>query len=212
MDKKIRIIVADDKPLMRRTLMAFLNGFPEFEITGEAANGREVLDLLKQQETDLLLLDLEMPVMHGFEVLKVIQQRYKEVRTVVLSVHNDLPCIRECLALGAGGYLSKDCIPEQLIQTLRQVYQKGFYIEETVYKDLLQNYAYEVSGPNRQKLSKREQEILKELYNGKTEKEIASSLNISRGTVHFHRMNIYSKTDTHNLAELLRYINRHHLI
>jgi len=211
MDKKTRIIIADDKPLMRRTLTAFLNDFPEFEVVGESANGRELLDLLKEIETDIVVLDLEMPVMSGLEALRVMQIRFENVKAVVLSVHNDMPRIRECLSLGARGYLSKDCVPEQLIDTLRNVQVKGFYMEENIYKNLLQNFAYNASG-TKQKLSKREQQILKELHNGKSEKQIAALLNISAGTVHFHRMNIYSKTDTHNLAELLKYVSENNIV
>jgi len=211
MDKKIRIVIAEDKPLMRRMFTVFLNDYAEFEVVGESANGRELLDLLKCTETDIVVLDLEMPVMSGFEALAVMQLRFRDVKAVVLSVHNDVSRIREALSLGACGFISKDCIPEQLIQTLKNVYVKGFYIEEEIYKSLLQNISHESSGL-KQKLSKREKEILKELHNGRTEKEIARILNISKGTVHFHRMNIYTKTGTHNLAELLKYITVNNLI
>lgn len=191
--------------------MAFLNDYEEFEVVGESANGRELLDLLKLIETDIVVLDLEMPVMSGLDALKIMQFRFRNVKAVILSVHDSLASIRECLSLGARGYLSKDCIPEQLIKTLLNVHVKGFYMEEDVSKNLLQNLAYETSG-TKQKLSRREMEILKELYIGKSEKEIASLLSISKGTVHFHRMNIYTKTNTHNLAELLRYISENSLI
>lgn len=197
---------------MRRTLIAFLNEYEQFEIVGQSANGRELLDLLKEIETDIVLLDLEMPVMGGLEVLRVMQVRFEEVKAVVLSVYNDLRSIRECLSLGARSYISKDCIPEELINSLLNVHLKGFYMEEAIYKSLLQDYTYELANAGRRKLSKRENEILKELYNGRTEKEIALLLNISRGTVHFHRMNIYSKTNTHNIAELLKYVSRNNLV
>lgn len=208
---KIRIIIAEDKPLMRRTLAAFLNDFQDLEVVGESSNGRELLDLLKVKETDVVLLDLEMPVMGGIDVLRVMRFRFQQVKPIILSGHSDLPRIRECLSLGAKGFVSKDCVPEELIRTIVNVQEKGFYIHESTYKNLLQNIVY-TSSPDKQKLSKRENEIMKELYTGKTEKQIATQLNISAGTVHFHRMNIYSKTGTHNLAELLRYISENNLI
>ncbi|PBQ32593.1 DNA-binding response regulator [Sphingobacteriaceae bacterium] len=210
MSKKIKIIIADNNSLMRRSLTAFLSDYEEFDVIGECANGRELLDMLKRIETDIVLLDLEMPVMSGFEALKIMQVRFRSVKAVVLSMHNDLRRIRECLSVGVCGYLSKDCVPEQLIQTLINVQLKGFYIEDDIYKNLLQNFAND--SLDKQKLSRRENEILKELHDGKTEKEIAGLLNISRGTVHFHRMNIYNKTNTHNLAELLKYIHHNNLI
>jgi len=114
-----------------------------------------------------------MPVMSGYEALKVMQLRFQDVKPVVLSIHNDLPHIRECLSLGARGYLSKDCIPEQLVDTLMNVQVKGFYMEESTSKDLLQNFAYMDSNTiNKQKLSKRENEILKELIMVKQKKQL----------------------------------------
>lgn len=203
--------MAEDKPLMRGTLIAFLKNYPSFEIVGEASNGRELLDLFKLIQVDIVILDLEMPVMGGLEVLKIMQLRFQHIKTIILSLHKDLAHVSECLLLGAGSYLSKDCIPEQLIDTITNVYTKGFYVEENTYQNLLQNLVRKNSD-TKQKLSKREMEIVKELYNGKTEKEISGILNISRGTVHFHRMNIYSKTDTHNLAGLLKYVSENSLV
>lgn len=213
METKTKIIIAYGKPLLRSSLVAFLKNYPEFEIAGESANGRELLNLLKNRETDIVLLDLEMPVMDGMEVLKVMQLRFQNVKTVVLSVRADLANIRDCVLLGACGYLSEDCRPEQLLNTLKHVQAQGFYMEEHIYKGLLHNFVSTSSDTiNKKKLSNREREILKELCNGKTEKQIALVLNISKGTVHFHRMNIYSKTNTHNLAELLKYVYENNLL
>lgn len=211
MSNKIRIVIVDDQALLRSSLAAFLKEYPFFDIVGEASNGRDLLDLLKKIETDIVVMDLEMPVMGGLEALKVIQHRFEDVKVVVLSVHEDVTHIRESLAAGARSYLSKYCTPEQLVDTLKNVHLKGFYLETGLHVTLFQNLL-EVNTGNKKQLSKREREILRELHNGKTEKEIGISLNISRGTVHFHRMNIYSKTDTHNLAGLLKYASDNKLI
>jgi len=206
MEPKIKIVLAEDKALMRKSLIALLKEYPKFEIIGEASNGRDLLNLLKDLEPDIVLLDIEMPVMNGIEAMKVIRIRFPEIKVIVLSIHNDLTHIRNSLALGARGYLVKDCLPEQLEKAILDISNKGFYLEETVSKDLLHDTAYSLGKKNgKQTFSSREMEVLKELCSGKTEKEIAMVLNISHHTVHFHRMNIYTKTNTHNLAGLLNY-------
>lgn len=206
MEPKIKIILAEDKALMRKSLIALLKEYPNFEIIGEASNGKDLLNLLKDLEPDIVLLDIEMPVMNGIEALKIIRTRFPEVKVIVLSIHNDLVYVRNSLALGARGYLAKDCLPEQLERAILDISKKGFYLEDGVSKDLLHDTAYSQNiSTGKQTFSSRELEVLKELCRGKTEKEIALMLNISHHTVHFHRMNIYTKTNTHNLAGLLNY-------
>jgi two-component system, NarL family, response regulator DegU len=210
MEPKIRIVLAEDKALMRKSLIALLKEYPLFDVVGEAANGRELLDVLKQVNADIVLLDIEMPVMSGTEALKVIQQRFPELKPIILSIHNNLAYIKDSLALGARGYLPKDCSPDQLEKTILTVNSKGFYIEDQLSKELLHDSVYGMSASSanpKQTFSARELEVLKELSNGKTEKEIAQKLNISRHTVHFHRMKMYVKTNTHNLAGLLKYVS-----
>lgn len=206
MTHKIKIVLAEDKALMRKSLIALLKEYSLFEVVGEASNGRELLDRLKYTYVDVVLLDLEMPVMNGVEVLKIMKRRYPNVKVMVLSVHNQLVYVKEVMALGAKGYLAKDCFPSQLERAILQIHEKGFYLEETVSKELLHDSVYGLTQPALNKiLSNREIEVLREICSGKTEKEIAMSLSISVHTVHFHKMNIYVKTNTHNLAGLLNY-------
>lgn len=211
MEPRIRIILAEDKALMRKSLIALLKEYPQFEVVGEAANGKEVLDLLKKLDTDVVLMDIKMPVMSGTEALKVIQLRFPEVKVVILSLHNDIAYIKDAIALGARGYLAKDCSPEQLVSTIVNICKHGFYLPEDISKHLLHDSVYGTGSLSRQTLSNRETEVLRELCQGRTEKEIALKLNISPHTVHFHRVNIYSKTNSHNLADLLKFANENEM-
>lgn len=210
MEPRIRIILAEDKALMRKSLIALLKEYPQFEVVGEAVNGKELLELLKKVDTDIVLMDIKMPVMSGTEALKIMQLRFPSVKVIILSVHNDIAYIKDSIALGARGYLAKDCSPEQLMTTIVKIYKNGFYLAEDVSKHLLYDSVYGGT-MYRQALSNRETEVLKELCTGKTEKEIAQKLNISPHTVHFHRVNIYTKTNSHNLADLLKYASENEM-
>jgi two-component system, NarL family, response regulator DegU len=212
MERKIRIVLAEDKTLMRKSLIALLNDYSRFEIVGEAGNGKELIDLLKKTDTDIVLLDIEMPVMNGSEALKIIRLRFPEVKVVVLSVHNELYYVKDFLSNGARGFLPKDCLPEELINALESIQDKGFYLEDQVSKELLHESVYGTQTLSKGALSTREVEVLKELCNGCTEKEVAIKLNISRHTVHFHKMNIYSKTKSHNLAGVIKFAHDNGLI
>lgn len=206
MPHKIRIVLAEDKALMRKSLIALLRDYASFEVVGEASNGRELLDILKYLSVDVVLLDLEMPIMNGVEVLKIMKRRYPDVKVMILSVHNQLVYVKEAIALGAKGYIAKDCFPSQLESAIVQIHETGFYLEEAMSKELLHDSVYGMAQPSLNKiLSNREVEVLKEICSGKTEKEIANFLNISVHTVHFHKMNIYFKTNVHNIAGLLKF-------
>lgn len=206
MDSKIKIILVEDKPLMRMSLASLLKDYAQFDVTGEAGNGRELLDLLKNTEADVVLLDIEMPVMTGIEALKIISLRFPSVKVIVLSQHTDIWYIKNAMAHGAKGYLTKNCLPEQLVKAISTIHEKGFYMEEALMKDLAQESLYGTERPlSKQQLSAREKEVLSALCEGKSEKEIAQRLNISPHTVHFHRMNLHAKTKSHNLADLMKY-------
>jgi DNA-binding NarL/FixJ family response regulator len=162
--------------------------------------------MMKTILADLVLLDLEMPVLSGMEALKILRLRFPETKIIILSLHKEIAYVKNAMAHGANGYLSKDCLPEQLIMAISTVHEKGFYVEDLLLKDLVAESLYGVEQTLAKRLlSNREKEVLQALCDGKSEKEIALKLNISRHTVHFHRMNLHAKTKSHNLADLLRY-------
>lgn len=206
MELKIRIVIAEDHTLIRKLIVDLLKQNELFEVVGETSNGRELLDLLKKIEVDIVILDIRMPVMDGTEALSIIKTRFPAIKVVILSFYNDLFYIKESVMNGARGYLTKDCLPEELEKVIINVNKHGFYLNENISRHLFSIFEqkYNKSSP-KSGFTDREVEVFRELCDGKTEKEIAIKLKISPHTVHFHRTNIYAKTKAHNLAGLLKF-------
>lgn len=215
MEEKIRVVVAEDQHLMRKSLISLFRDYPKIELVGEAGNGRELLDLLKETSADIVLLDVEMPVMSGPEALDIMVKRYPGLRVVILSLHYDPMLIYDLMTRGACGYLSKNAGVEAMITTLTETYHNGYYHSNDVSQALLLGARREKAlNPllEEQALTEREIEILKCLCNGKTNKEIAVILKITASTVDFHRGNIYAKTKSANIVDLVKYSIRHGFI
>jgi len=207
MAKRIKIVLAESVNLIRKSLVSLIESYDIADVIGEAENSRTLFDILKQREADIVLLDLEMALTNGKEALKILSQRFPGLKVIVLSTNFDAENINSCLSFGTSGYVSKNCSPQHLIDVIDKVIKTGFFIEESISNILLRNLAYQNPiNTNKQKFTKRELEIIKEYTEGNTEVEISSKLNISIYTVRFHRMNIYSKSKTHNLFGLLNYL------
>ncbi|MCD6065214.1 MAG: DNA-binding response regulator [Bacteroidetes bacterium] len=177
-------------------------------VIGEAQNGKEVLEFLKVSKPDVVLLDIEMPLMNGKETLEIIKKRFPETRVIMLSMHFDASYINEFMVRGARGYLAKGCDPETLFEAIRAVKKDGHFFGEKVAKAMLNGLQKERTiAPllSEIALSDREIDILKEICTGKTNKEIAATLKISASTVDFHKQNIYRKTNSGNVTELVKY-------
>jgi DNA-binding NarL/FixJ family response regulator len=208
MQTKISIVLADDHVLFRDALGSMLERDPLVTIAGKVSNGKELLNFLKKNKTDLVLLDPEMPVMSGMEALKVINERYKQVKVIVLGENSNIIYMNEAIRLGARSYLSKNCSVEELQSCIVKVYETGFFLEEEKANEILKFSTSYKSPELYPGLSEREIEILKELCTGKREKDIADKLSISHNTVHKHRERIYRKTNSHNLADIIFYALR----
>lgn len=205
----IKIILVEDQHVIRSSLKLLINSKPETEVVGEAANGKELLSLLKQVFCHIVLLDLEMPVMNGQEALAEIIKKHRDIKVIILSNHNDPAIIQECMLSGAKAYLSKSCHENTLQEAIRTVHEKGQWFGEDVASILLHNSLHARPSSNRpvslKSLSDREQDVMRLLCKGKTEKQVAAELNISHHTVHTHRSHIYQKTGVNNLADLVNY-------
>lgn len=207
MDYKIKITIAEDHTLMRRSLIALLNEDPNLQIIGEAGNGKELLELLNTQQPDIIILDLEMPVMSGWEVLKVLHQDFSHIKIIILSMYADLALLDHYAENGVHSYITKGCNPEILFQAIHTVFNKGYYVDDSIPKHLFKNIiAQQVSDVDEElTLNQKEKEILMQICNGKTNKEIAGLFKISPSTVDFHRSKIYGKTKSSNVADLFKY-------
>ncbi|MCB0686707.1 MAG: response regulator transcription factor [Saprospiraceae bacterium] len=200
---KIKIVIADDHQLFRDGLAALLSTQNDFEIMASVGDGKELLKVLEQGDLPhIVLLDLSMPEMDGFAVLNVARKQFRDVRFVIISMHEDGLYVAKCVRAGAFAYLLKNTDDQELFDALRQVYQGNKYFDDHIKDLMIQNMALE--GNEIKPLSDRESEVLNYVAQGKTTKEIASILFVSTRTVETHRMNMMKKLEVQNTAELIR--------
>ncbi len=198
----IRILIADDHQMFREGLMALLNSEDNINVIGEASNGKEALLLLETQVPDVLLLDLEMPEIDGFDVLKALKKLNLETKVLVLTMHKSPEFIKNIIKAGAHGFLQKDSGKEILIHAIRQVHSKGTYYTPEVATIVLNSFKEDALSKS---ISAREKEVIQLIVDGNTTKEIADILFLSKNTIESHRQNILSKLQLKNSAELVRY-------
>lgn len=211
MNKKISVLLVEDHHIMRKALLKMIGDYDNFEVTGEAANGRELFQLLKTRKPDLVLLDIEMPVMNGWEVMEKLRLRYPQQSVIMLSQHYEMETMLHFISKGAKAYLPKNCGEELFIKTLYAVHEKGFYMQDDLEKALM-GYKPQRTLTINGNISTRELEVLSEIGNGLTDQQISQKLNITKHTVHTHRNNLLLKTKTHNAAQLTKFAAKNGLI
>ena len=205
----LRIVLAEDHTILREGLRALLSADPNFEIIGEAQNGREAVRCVEKMEPDLLLMDLSMPRMSGMDAIREIKKRYPEIKIIALTVHKTEEYLLTTLKAGADGYVLKDATHEELVMAIKNVMGGKSYLSPGVSEKVIVGYL-EGRESNRsispwETLSQREREVLKLIAEGFKNKEIAEDLCISLKTVEKHRANLMKKLDLHNAAALTVY-------
>jgi DNA-binding NarL/FixJ family response regulator len=205
----MKIALADDEALFRRGIALILEEMEDTEIVFEAENGQSMLDQLARApvQPDVLLLDLNMPVLNGVDAAKALREQYPELRFIVLTTYFSKSFVLSMLELGAAAYLPKNATPELMQTTVREVVEKGFFYNDEVLAIIRENMVK----PTRQKLSKpfqpnltaREKEVLQLICEEHTTPEIAEQLFISTRTVEGHRNNLLSKLQCRNTAGLV---------
>ena len=200
MEAKIRILVADDHPMLREGLVAVLSTQPDFDVVGEAADGSEVVRLAETLLPDVILLDLEMPGMDGVAALERLRESGSEARTVVFTAYDTDERILGSLRAGARGYLLKGASRTELFDAVRTVHAGGSLLQPLVTGRLLDH----MNAPEPEPLTPRELEVLALLARGLPNKEIADSLYIGERTVKFHVSSILAKLDAGNRTEAAR--------
>lgn len=208
--RAIKILLADDHTIVRQGLKLILSANPDMEIAGEAANGREAVELAQKVKPDVVLMDVAMPELGGIEATRRMVEANPRVRVLVLSMHKEAVYVREILKAGARGYILKDAIDTELLHAVRSVARGDGYISPAVSGALLSDYRQNVTDPA-DLLSNREREVLRLIAEGKTNKEIASRLNLSVYTVDSHRAKIMEKLNLHSTGELVRFAIKHGL-
>jgi DNA-binding NarL/FixJ family response regulator len=208
-ENKLRIVLADDHTILREGLRALLSADPNFDIVGEAEDGREAVRCVEKLEPNLLLMDLSMPRMSGMDAISEIKKRYPATKIIALTVHKTEEYLLTTLQAGVDGYVLKDATHDELVMAIHNVMAGKRYlspgISEKVIEGYLEGKEDSLSVSSWQKLSQREREVLKLIAEGYKNKEIAEDLCISLKTVEKHRANLMKKLDLHNAAVLTVY-------
>jgi two-component system, NarL family, response regulator NreC len=204
---KMRVLICDDHTLFREGIKAILEADDAIEIVGEAADGRQAVDMALSLHPEVVLMDVSMPNMIGYEAIRLIKHRDKRIRVLVLTMYEEEEVIALCLSAGASGYILKDAPATQLLEALRIVNTGGSYLSPQAARKVVEHFASGAPAPETkyQTLSNREREVLKLLADGLVVKEIASALNLSVKTVEAHKYNLMRKLDLHNRTELVKY-------
>ncbi len=207
----IRILLADDHALVRHGFRMILAAQPDMEIAGEAGNGREAVELAEKLKPDVVVMDVTMPELNGIEATRRLIELSPRTRVLALSMHKDAVYVREILRAGARGYLLKDSADADLLAAVRAVAKGEGYLSPGVSDAVLSDYRRHVTDPL-DLLTTREREVLQMIAEGKTNKEIATSLNLSVYTVEAHRGRLMEKLNLHSTGELVRFAVRSGLI
>lgn len=200
MSEEIKVLVVDDHILFRQGLIGFVDNQPDFRIVGEAGNGPDAIQICRQQQPDVVLMDLHMPGGNGIEAVQTLKKEM-DVRILMLTISNKDEDLLATLAAGADGYLLKNAEPEQLCQAIRQVFAGQGVLAPELTSQVMKLAALSQSQQSASGLSPRECEVLVQLARGSTTSEIADDLIISKNTVKTHIRRILRKLEVSNRAE-----------
>lgn len=215
----LKLAIADDHELFRKGFISMLSGISDFEFIHEAANGQELLDKVAKEAPDIVLMDLQMPVMDGMQATEILLEKFPQVKVIVVSMYDEDRFVIHMLEKGVQGYLLKDTSPDEVEKAIRRVALEGFYYSDFVSRAMHRKMVNRL--PNKQPffpnstnvgLSNREQEVLQLLCDGLSTSEISDKLFISSRTVEGHRLRILEKTGTKNTAAAVAFAYKNHLI
>ncbi len=202
MKNKVSVLLADDHPIIREGIRAYLSEKSNIQIVGEAADGKEALAKARELLPDIILLDIRMPHLNGIDVVKQLKKFSPKSRVIILTVYKSREYARELVSLGVLGYMLKDASPEELYRAIEEVNKGNYYFSDEISDLILKAAIINFSGVH---LSRREEEVLKLITNGMSNKEIASHLNLNTRTIETYRERIMNKLDIHNVAGLTKY-------
>lgn len=214
-ERPIRVAIADDHALFRAGVKTALSSKKDIDLIAEADNGMQLLNLLKHIEPDVILLDIQMPIMDGIQTLPEIRKVRPEAKVIILSMHNDHSMISKLMEIGANSYLTKNSDSETIYQAIKTCYEQEFYFNELTNKALLtglRTKRTEPAGLQEANLSDKEIRVLKLMCEEKTTKEIADIVDISPRTVEAIRDKLKTKTGAKSMAGLVMYAVKNGLI
>jgi two-component system response regulator NreC len=207
-------MICDDHTLFCEGIKALLRGEESLEIVGEAQDGRLAVDRVKELRPDVVLMDVAMPDLAGFEATRRVHEAEPNVKVLMLTMHDEEELVARCLEAGAAGYIMKDAPASQLLYAIETVHRGERYLSPAVLRKVVAGYVRNSQRPltSYDRLSAREREILKLLAEGLSVKDIATRLNLSVKTVDVHKYNLMRKIDVHDRAELIKYAIQKRLI
>ena len=210
---KIRVLLVDDHAILREGLRALLSCYDDVQVVGEAQNGAVALEQVEALQPDVVIMDIAMPVMDGFESTRRIRQKYPQTRVLVLTQYEDKEYVVPLLQAGASGFVLKQALGADLINALRTVAQGETFLYPSVATVALEELRKPSKGEEAgSTLTLREREILQYIVAGKTNAQIAAALMLSIKTIEWHRGNLMGKLGVHSVADLVRYALQHRLV
>jgi DNA-binding NarL/FixJ family response regulator len=215
--KTVRILIADDHDLMRRGVRTLLEPHPGWEICGEATTGREAVAKAEELKPNVVILDISMPDLNGVDAAKRIKKASPDTEVLIFTAHYSDQLIREILEAGVRGYVVKSDSDRDLVIAVESLAKKKPFFTSRATEVMLTSFSdggpkHDEGEPLRDRLTTREREIVQLLAEGKSSKEVASSLNISVKTAETHRANIMRKLQIHTVSELVRYAIRNQIV
>ena len=208
----IRVLIADDHAVVQQGLKQILGDTPEMLVAGEATTGQEVLDKVRAETWDVVILDISMPDRSGLDILKQLRSERPKLPVLVLSMHSEDQYAMRVLKAGASGYLTKDSAPDELVKAVRKVVSGGRYVSAFLAEKLAFEIGTDSNRLPHETLSDREFQVLRGIAAGKSVTEIAAELYLSVKTVSTYRTRMLTKMNLETNAELIYYAIRNHLI
>jgi two-component system nitrate/nitrite response regulator NarL len=209
--KTVRVLLADDHPVVRKGLTSFLGKRTSLEILGEVSDGRETLRMARESRPDVILLDIDMPIVNGLAVAEILQKEQPGCKVLMYSTFTSPDFVQRILRSGARGYVLKDSSPEELLQAIETVAAGQTYFSPEISRIVL-NHMLSRHANQDSPLTDREREVLVHIAEGLSNKEIACRLNIGTRTVETHRDHLMRKLNIHSIAGLTRYALRAGLV
>jgi DNA-binding NarL/FixJ family response regulator len=208
---KTKILLVDDHQILRDGIRSLVKGYDDMEVIGEAADGREALDMVEKLSPDVVIMDISMPDLNGIDATRMIINEAPDVKVIALSMHHDKQFVSEIFKAGASGYLIKDSAFDELEHAIRIVMSGQTYINPQIASLVVESLVNQSVTPNPKSfslLTEREREVLQLIADGKSTKQIAIDLNVSSKTIESHRRQVMGKLNVRSVADLTKFAIR----
>ncbi len=209
---KIKVLIVDDHALLREGIRSLLASHDDIEVVGEAANGSEAIEKVREVDPDVILMDIAMPIMDGLEATRRIRKQNPKIKIIILTQYDRKDYVLSSIKSGAAGFIPKNVIISELVSAIRTAYSGDAFLHPSVAKMVIEDYLRQVEPSPYDRLTDREREVLKLVAEGLTNQEIADLLSVSVKTVLGHRTSLMEKLGIHNRTELIKYAIRKGLI